>query len=158
VGYFAEKLNKIFRNRPFATGDRVVQGPPCWSAGSLLFPHWDIKTKASQVSLVQVSLFLCPSAGVIMGLPSGMAGFVPCGRLLQKVYRWFTLWRNWIIRDLYQNWACIYLRAFLDINVPLTAFISLWICKIRGVVSVRVGPSLTYISGHVCPATAFISS
>ena len=24
---------------------------------SLLFPHWDIKTKASQASLVQVSLF-----------------------------------------------------------------------------------------------------
>ena len=29
----------------------------CWRASSLLFPHWDIKTKANQASLVQVSLF-----------------------------------------------------------------------------------------------------
>ena len=43
-------------NRPFATKDHVVQNPPCWRASSLLFPHWDIKTKASQASLVQVSL------------------------------------------------------------------------------------------------------
>ena len=43
-------------NRPFATSDHVVQNPPCWRASSL-FPHWDIKTKASQASLVQVSLF-----------------------------------------------------------------------------------------------------
>ena len=39
------------------TNDHVVQNPPCWRASSLLFPHWDIKTKASQASLVQVSLF-----------------------------------------------------------------------------------------------------
>ena len=32
-------------NRPFATGDHVVHNPPCWWANSLLFPHWDIKTK-----------------------------------------------------------------------------------------------------------------
>ena len=44
-------------NRPFAASDHVVQNPPCWRASSLLFPHWDIKTKASQASLVQVSLF-----------------------------------------------------------------------------------------------------
>ena len=44
-------------NRPFAASDHVVQNQPCWRASSLLFPHWDIKTKASQASLVQVSLF-----------------------------------------------------------------------------------------------------
>ena len=32
------------------------KNPPCWRASSLLFPHWDVKTKASQASLVQVSL------------------------------------------------------------------------------------------------------
>ena len=64
------------RNRPFPTNDRVVQNPPCWRASSLLFPHWDMKTKASQASLVQVSLFQCPSAGKIMSLTSSMADFV----------------------------------------------------------------------------------
>ena len=44
-------------NRPFATSDHVVQNPPCWRASSLLFPHWDVQTKTSQASLVQVSLF-----------------------------------------------------------------------------------------------------
>ena len=44
-------------NRPFAANDHVVQNPPCWRASLLLFRHWDIKTKASQASLVQVSLF-----------------------------------------------------------------------------------------------------
>ena len=48
---------EIRLNRRFATSDHVVQNPPCWRASSLLFPHWDIKTKASQASLVQVSLF-----------------------------------------------------------------------------------------------------
>ena len=67
-------------NRPFAANDHVVQNPPCWRASSLLFPHWDIKTKASQASLVQVSLFYCPSAGIIMSLPSSMADFVPRDR------------------------------------------------------------------------------
>ena len=38
----------IQSNRPFATNDHMVQNPPCWRASSLLFPHWDIKTKASQ--------------------------------------------------------------------------------------------------------------
>ena len=43
-----DSLGKNF-NRPFATKDHVVQNPPCWRASSLLFPHWDIKTKACQV-------------------------------------------------------------------------------------------------------------
>ena len=43
--------------RPFAANDHVVQNPPCWRASSLLFPQWDIKTKASQASLVQVLMF-----------------------------------------------------------------------------------------------------
>ena len=70
----------LVMNRPFAANDHVVQNPPCWRASSLLFPHWDIKTKASQASLVQVSLFYCPSAGIIMSLPSSMADFVPRDR------------------------------------------------------------------------------
>ena len=37
-----------FDNGPFATNDHMVQNPPYWRAGSLLFSHWDIKTKASQ--------------------------------------------------------------------------------------------------------------
>ena len=36
----------------------TIQKPPCWRASSFIFPHWDIKTKASQASLVQVSLFM----------------------------------------------------------------------------------------------------
>ena len=35
-------------NRPFSTNDQMAQNPPCWRASSLLFPHWDIKAKASQ--------------------------------------------------------------------------------------------------------------
>ena len=31
-------------------------------------------------------LYLCPSAGIIMSLPSSMADFVPCDLLLQKAY------------------------------------------------------------------------
>ena len=41
-------------------------------------PHWDIKTKASQTSLVQVSLFKCPSAGIIMSLPATMYHVIVC--------------------------------------------------------------------------------
>ena len=35
-------------NRPFATNNHMVQNPPCWRASLFLFPHWEIKTKASQ--------------------------------------------------------------------------------------------------------------
>ena len=66
------------QNRPFATNDHMVQNPPCWRAL--------LKTKASQAWLVGVSLFQCPSAGIIMSLPSSMADFVPSDRLLQKAY------------------------------------------------------------------------
>ena len=51
------------------TNDHVVQNPPCWMASSLLFPHWNIKTKAIQASLVQVYLFLkMPSARDLQAL------------------------------------------------------------------------------------------
>ena len=53
----AKILWKIILYRPFAANDHMVQNPPCWRASSLLFPHWDIKTKESQDSLVQVSFF-----------------------------------------------------------------------------------------------------
>ena len=61
------------QNRPFATNDRMVQTPPYWRASSLL----------RHVKL-DVPLFQCPSAGIIMSLPSSMADFAPCDRLLQK--------------------------------------------------------------------------
>ena len=44
-------------HRPFATNDHILQNPPCLRASSLLFPQWDIKTKANQALLVWVSLF-----------------------------------------------------------------------------------------------------
>ena len=73
-------------NRPFATNGHMVQNPPCWRASSLLFPHWDVKTKRPQPVKVDWPLFECPSAGIIMSLPSSMADFVTCDRLLQKAY------------------------------------------------------------------------
>ena len=44
-------------NRPFATNDHMVQNPPCWRASSLLFPHWDIKTKRPEPVKLDVPLF-----------------------------------------------------------------------------------------------------
>ena len=73
-------------NGPFATNGHMVQNPPYWRASSLLFPHWDIKTKAS------------PSAGIIMSLSSSMADFVPCDRLLQKAYYHILLVSSWILK------------------------------------------------------------
>ena len=46
-----------------------------------------LKTKRPQPVKLDWPLFLCPSAGIIMSLPSSMADFVPCDRLLQKAYR-----------------------------------------------------------------------
>ena len=67
-------------NRPFAASDHVVQNPPCWRASSLLFSHWDIKTKRPEPVKLDLPLFWCPSAGIIMSLPSSMADFVPRDR------------------------------------------------------------------------------
>ena len=72
--------------RPFATNDHMVQNPPYWRASSLLFPHWDVKTKRLQPVKRDWPLFLSPTAGIIMSLPFSMADFVPCDRLLQKAY------------------------------------------------------------------------
>ena len=60
-------------NRPFATSDHVVQNPPCWRASSLLFPHWDIKTKRPETVKLDLPLFWCRNAGIMMSLPSSMA-------------------------------------------------------------------------------------
>ena len=76
-------------NGPFATNDHMVQNPPCWRASSLIFPHWDGKTKRRQPVKRDWPLFYRPSVGIIMSLPSSMADFVPCDRLLQKAY-----WRS----------------------------------------------------------------
>ena len=62
------------------------KNPPCWRASSLLFPHWDIKTKRPQPVKRDWPLFKCPSVVIIMTLPSSMADFAPCDRLLQKGY------------------------------------------------------------------------
>ena len=43
-------------NRPFATSDHVVQNPPCWRASSLLFPHWDVKTKTPEPGKLDLPL------------------------------------------------------------------------------------------------------
>jgi len=47
-------------NMPFATSHYVVQNPPCWRASSLLFPHWDIKTKRPEPVKLDLPLFWCP--------------------------------------------------------------------------------------------------
>ena len=44
-------------HRPFATNNHMVQNPPCWMASSLLFPHWDIKTKRPQSVKLDWPLF-----------------------------------------------------------------------------------------------------
>ena len=44
-------------NRPFATNDHMVQNPPCWRASSLLFPHWDIKSKRPEPVKLDLPLF-----------------------------------------------------------------------------------------------------
>ena len=38
------------------------------------------------LSILNFLCFGCPSAGIIISLPSSMADFVPCDRLLQKAY------------------------------------------------------------------------
>ena len=53
ISHVSEKLHgetcvKRCVNGPFATNGHMIQNPPYWKASSLLFPHWDIKTKASQ--------------------------------------------------------------------------------------------------------------
>ena len=45
------------QNRPFAINDHTVQNPPCWRASSLLFPHWDIKTKRPEPVKLDLPLF-----------------------------------------------------------------------------------------------------
>ena len=45
VRVLMQSLREGRENRPFATSDHVVQNPSYWRASSLLFPHWDIKTK-----------------------------------------------------------------------------------------------------------------
>jgi len=44
-------------NRPFAANDHVLQNPPCWRASSLLFPHWDIKTKRPEPVKLDLPLY-----------------------------------------------------------------------------------------------------
>ena len=53
---------------------------PSWRARSLLFPHWDIKTKRPEPVKLDLPLFWCPSAGIIMSLPSSNGDFVPPDR------------------------------------------------------------------------------
>ena len=54
--------------------------------------------------------------------------------------RWFTLGLNRTLRDIYQNWACISLPAFLDIGVLFSYFTASWNGDIRrqGITGARV--------------------
>ena len=52
-----QPIKLLTSNRPFATSDHVVQNPPCWRASSLLFPHWDIKTKRPEPVKLDLPLF-----------------------------------------------------------------------------------------------------
>ena len=52
-----DNMLRHLQNRPFTTSDHVVQNPPCWRASSLLFPHWDIKTKRPEPVKLDLPLF-----------------------------------------------------------------------------------------------------
>ena len=97
-------------NRIFAANDHVVQNPPCWRASSLLFPHWDIKTKASQASLAQVSFLK-------LRYPKGLTGSVPPCPIMalafENVYNTFCLGKT-MTCDLYK--------------MPAASFKFLYIC------------------------------
>jgi len=71
-------------NRPFATRDHVVQHSPSCRASSLLFPHWDIKTKASQASLVQGLFVLMSQCGNNNELALQHGGFCTTWSLVAK--------------------------------------------------------------------------
>jgi len=75
-------------NRPFATSDRVVQDPPCWRGSSFLFLYWDIKTKRPEPVKLDLPLFWCPIAGMVMSLLSSMAGFCTTWSLVAKGLLW----------------------------------------------------------------------
>ena len=47
------------------------------SPGEVGVPHWDIKTKTPEPVKLDLPLFWCPSAGIVISLPSSMADFVP---------------------------------------------------------------------------------
>ena len=85
-GQFFARVNRFLPSLSLAVDTEwafcnyVVQNPPCWRASSLLFPHWDIKTKRPEPVNLHLPLFWCPSGGIIMSLPSSMADFVPRDR------------------------------------------------------------------------------
>ena len=70
------KILKFRVDRPFDTNDHTVQNPPCWRASSLIFLHWDSKTRRPQPVKLDWPLVKCPSAGIVLSLPSSMADFV----------------------------------------------------------------------------------
>ena len=51
--------NKVYR--PIAANDHMVQNPP--RASSLLFPHWDIKTKRPEPVKLDLPLFALQHGG-----------------------------------------------------------------------------------------------
>ena len=77
--------------------------PPCWRASSLLFPHWDIKTKRPEPVKLDLPLFWCPNAGIIMSLPSSMAilyhVIVSCKRPIDNL--WQRKWPDFGVRAEY---------------------------------------------------------
>ena len=77
-GHMVREKIMLPRNRPFARNDHMAQNPPYWRASSLLFPHWDVKTKRPQSVKSDCLLFICPSAAIIMTCP-------PAWRILYHV-------------------------------------------------------------------------
>ena len=70
----------VSSNEPVKNGCEVIYEMFHMLNCSLLFPHWDIKTKRPEAVKLDLPLFWCPSAGIIMSLPSSMADFVPRDR------------------------------------------------------------------------------
>ena len=55
--WIGKNYAKTLANWPFATNDHMVQNLPCWRESSLLFPHWDIKTKRPEPVKLDLPLF-----------------------------------------------------------------------------------------------------
>ena len=81
------------------------------------------KTKKIQTWQDKVALFSCPSAGTIISLPSSMADFVPCDRLLQKAYycSFVLFWLFSFECNLYLMKREILWRKF-TLNIPIYLF------------------------------------
>ena len=53
----------------------------------IIIPHWDIKTKRPEPVKVDLPLFWCPSAGIIISLPTTMYHVIVC---CKRPIRWWS--------------------------------------------------------------------